>query len=120
MNEITLAELEKFILSELWPLKKNVTEVTSLNYDFIISGLDGFEFMEKYAIKFDVDIHEFDWIEFFGEEASAAPFSLASYLFKRFILRKSEQQMLGLPKLTLGHLVKCANDGKWTHPSMYV
>ena len=45
MNEITLSDLTEFTVSELWPLTCQITESTSLNYDFKISGLDGLEFM---------------------------------------------------------------------------
>lgn len=116
MNEITLSDLTEFTVSELWPLTCQITESTSLNYDFKISGLDGLEFMETFADKFHVDLRGFDWVEFFGKEGVSVPFSCIFDVIKRFVFKSSAKSVVHFPELTLGHLVVCANHGKWVSP----
>lgn len=115
MDRVTFEEIRAFTLAELWELPIEVTPKTALAHDFGIAGLDGKEFMEKYAARFGVSLDDFDWVEYFGPEGSGvgAPLGLASYLWRRFMQRVPARDLVGLPELTLEHLVECANSGKW-------
>jgi len=118
MNVVTLEHIKRFAFEQLWPLRDPITEHTALAHDFGMAGHDGKEFMEAYASRFCVDLDVFDWVEYFGPEAGGAdPFGLIAYLFKRFVLGKPARELVDLPEITLGHLVRCANLGKWQPPN---
>ncbi len=117
MTDITLNDIYIFSEKQLWPVKGEVTEATSLVYDFNIAGLDGKEYMDEFSKTFSVDLEGFDWVIYFGPEIGGNPLSLFYYLFSRFILGESEREIVGLPDLNLGHLIQCANNGKWSNPN---
>ncbi len=116
MSDVRFEDIRKFTELKLWPIKQGVSEYSCLAHDFNVAGLDGLEFMEEYADTFDVDLTGFDWVKFFGPEASANPFSLMTYIFKRFVKGIPARELVGLPELTLGHLTICANSKKWSNP----
>ncbi len=118
MRQITFDEVRTFTIEELWDLPGGLTEQTSLAHDLRIAGLDGKEFMENYAARFGVRLGDFDWLEYFGAEglSLAFPIALVAYLWQRCVLRIPERDLVGLPELTLGHLMECANRGEWHRP----
>lgn len=118
MGRVTFEEVRAFTLSELWELPTEVTEQTALAHDFGVAGLDGKEFMEKFATQFGVRLDDFDWVEYFGAEGLSPifPIGLAVYLWQRYVQRVPARDLEGLPELTLGHLVECANSGRWQSP----
>lgn len=117
MNAVTLEHIKSFAVEQLWSLRHPLTEHTALAHDFGVAGHDGKEFMEAYASRFGVDLGQFDWLEYFGPEAGGNPLGLASYLYQRFVRGVPARQPVGLPEISLGHLVLCANLGKWQPPS---
>jgi hypothetical protein len=118
MPRVTFEEVKAFTLRELWDLPNGLAEQTSLAHDFGIAGLDGKEFMENYATRFGVSLEGFDWIVHFGPEGLGigAPVGLVVFLWRRYVQRIPARNLVGFPELTLGHLVKCANDGRWHTP----
>jgi hypothetical protein len=116
MSVATFEQMRLFAIEQLWPLREPITEHTALAHDFCIAGHDGKEFMEAYAFKFGVNLGAFDWPEYFGAEGGANPFGLVAYLYKRFVRGIPARELEEVPELTLGHLVMCANIGKWKAP----
>ena len=116
MARCTFDEIKEFAMDEIWVPPVDVTDRTALAHDFQIAGLDGQDFMEAYARRFGVDLADFDWVEYFGPEASGNPFSLLGYLWSRLVRRIPARDLVGLPELTLGHLFACANEGRWRRP----
>lgn len=118
MRHFTFDQIKAFAIAELGTLDRPITERTDLAHDFGIAGLDGKDFMEAYAQCFDVDLGDFDWIEHFGAEGSSGgPFSLLRLLWQRVVHRIPSRELDKLPDLTLGHLLECANEGRWKRPS---
>lgn len=119
MPRVTFEEVKAFTLRELWDVPNGLTEQTTLAHDLGVAGLDGKEFMEKYAVRFGVSLDGFDWIVYFGPEGLGigAPLGLVAYLRRRYVQRKPARTLVGLPELTLGHLVACANAGRWHTPA---
>ena len=117
MSAVTLEHIKSFAVEQLWPPRGPASEHTALAHDFGVAGYDGKEFMEAYASRFNVDLGEFDWVRYFGPEAGGNPFGLFAYLYKRLVRGVPTRQLVDLPEITLGHLVLCANLGKWQSPS---
>lgn len=78
--------------------------------------------MEAYSRRFGVDLEGFDWVEYFGSEGLSVlwPIGALEYLWRLYVQGLSARQLVGLPELTLGHLVDCANTGKWQSPNVRV
>jgi hypothetical protein len=117
MSAVTLEHVTSFAVEQLWSPRKPASEHTALAHDFGVAGHDGKEFMEAYASRFDVDLSGFDWLRYFGPEVGGNPFGLLAYLYKRLVRGNPARQLVGLPEITLGHLVLCANLGKWQSPN---
>lgn len=116
MNNTTFEDICSFTREELWDLPDGMDEHTAIAHDLQVAGLDGKEFMEKYAARFGVSLVGFDWVEYFGPEG-ASPIGLISYIFQRLIRRTPARELVEEPELTLGHLLKCANSGAWESPA---
>ena len=119
MSRFSFEDIRAFSVAELWDLRTAITERTALAHDFQVAGLDGQEFMAAYAQKFDVNMKDFDWIEYFGPEAGGNPLGPPLYLWQRYIRGIPARDLLDLPELTLGHLVECANEGQWKRPAQH-
>ena len=113
----TFEDIKAFTLGELWPLPDPISGHTALAHDFGVAGLDGKEFMEKFAAQFAVDLGAFDWIEYFGAEVGATPLSLVRHWYRRSVLGMSARELVDLPEISLTHLVTCANRGRWEAPT---
>lgn len=59
MKNITLDEVKKFTINEIWDLNREINEKTCLVHDFQIGGLDGMDFMEAYSKHFKVSLEGF-------------------------------------------------------------
>ncbi len=116
MNKITFDEVKVFTVNQLWDLKKEITENTCLAQNFLISGHDGYEYMQAFSKRFEMSLEKFDYVKYFDEENSISLISMFKYMYYRFIKRKPVKELIDLPRLKLGHLLKCANLGKWTEP----
>ena len=117
MNTVSFNEVKEFVVNELWDLKTPITNTTALAHDFEIAGLDGAELMEKFGVEFKVSLEGFEWVKYFGPEGAGNPIDLIWYAYKRFIQKIPARELVDLPELTIGHLVKCANNKKWSSPS---
>ncbi len=113
---VTLEHIRSFVEDGLWTLRQPITEHTALAHDFGVAGHDGKEFMEAYAARFGVDLGAFDWVEYFGPEG-VNPLGLVAYLYRRLVRRIPARDLVDLPEITLGHLVVCANRGRWESPT---
>jgi hypothetical protein len=113
----TFEDVKAFALQELWQPSCALNADTALAQDFGIAGLDGRDFMEAYSRHFGVDLEGFDWVEYFGPEGVSPlwPVGALKYLWCR-VRGLSARDLVRLPELTLGHLVDCANAGKWRAP----
>lgn len=116
MSDTTFDEICAFTREELWDIPGGLTEQTALAHDLGIAGLDGKEFMEKYAARFGVSLVGFDWVEYFGPEA-VNPLGFLSYIYRRLIQRMPARQLVLEPEITLRHLLACANNGTWQAPA---
>ena len=118
MGSVRLDDVIEFSEAELGKLGKPISGQTALAHDFTISGLDGKEFMDSFAAKFQVSLENFDWVEYFGAESVSlfAPFCSLPYLYKRYVMKIPAREFVDLPEITLNHLVLCANSGKWEAP----
>jgi hypothetical protein len=117
VKTVTFEDIKAFALGELWPLPDPISGHTALAHDFGVAGLDGKEFMEKFAARFAVDLGAFDWVEYFGAEVGPTPLSLVRYWYRRSVLGIPARELLELPEISLAHLVKCANQGRWEAPA---
>lgn len=118
MPTVTFEDVQNFALQELWQPSGELNEDTAVAHDFGVAGLDGKDFMEAYSRHFGVDLEGFDWGEYFGPEGLSVlwPVGVPRYLWRRYVQGLSARELVGLPELTLGHLVICANAGKWRAP----
>lgn len=117
MSQVTFEDIRKFTVSELWEPSVPVTPRTALAHDFEIAGFDGRDFMEAYATRFGVRMTDFDWVVYFGPEVAGNPLGLVWYLWQRYVRGVSARDLVGLPELTLEHLMECANEGRWKPPA---
>ena len=53
---------------------------SSLFHDLGVDGEDAVELLEAYSNKFNVDVREFPFLEYFGNEGVLSPFSLITKL----------------------------------------
>jgi len=116
MSSTTFEDIFAFTTEALWDAPGGMNENTALAHDLQVAGLDGKEFMEKYAARFGVSLVGFDWVEYFGPEGTS-PIGLFSYIYQRLIRRTPARELVEEPAITLGHLVKCANSGAWESPA---
>lgn len=108
MSDTTFEEICAFTREELWDILGGLTEQTALAHDLGVAGLDGKEFMEKYAARFGVSLVGFDWVQYFGPEASN-PLGFLLYIYRRLIRRVPARQLVLESEITLRHLLACAN-----------
>jgi acyl carrier protein len=102
-------DVKAFIASELSVKLDRLTLASRLMHDLHIDGADGWELVEAFAQKFDVDISEFEPARHFGPEAGRNPIS---YLTYRIFLPES----LSSVQITIGDLVDAARSHKWRTP----
>jgi hypothetical protein len=115
MDETIFNKVRDFTVSELWPIKCKITPDTRIAHDFGVAGLDGYDYMEAFSKKFDVDLTDFNWGYYFGPEQGISPISLILYLYLK--IRGNRENSCNLPSITIGHLVECVQKGKWFEPN---
>lgn len=76
MSDAFYERVKSFTIANFWEPEGGITPETRLVADLRIAGLDGKEFIERYAQEFDVDITGFDWVEYFGAEGLGCLFLL--------------------------------------------
>ena len=103
------ADVKRFIAQELSTSYARLTLETRLQQDLGVDGADGWEFMEAFGRRFEVDIGEFRAGRHFGPEAGCNPFV---YLF----LLAFRPQCLRFVPITVGDLAAAAQSKRWSTP----
>ncbi|OXJ13146.1 DUF1493 family protein [Burkholderia sp. AU6039] len=110
MKDDTWERLEAFTREELGrPLlggRLNLQPESRLEQDLGVTGLDGVEFIDRWAETFGVDAQGFPYRRYFGPEGQELLSSLIGLFVKR--LRHPERR-----PLTLGMLAEATRRGKW-------
>ena len=87
-NKIKLQEkydqLVKFLSNEMSVGIERISLDSRIAQDFGVDGDDGVELLDNYSKKFNVDLSQFNYDEYFGPEGSLTPFSFIRYLFANF------------------------------------
>ena len=80
----------------------NITIETSINEDLMIDGEDAYEFLKKYSHVFNVDISEFPFNKYFGNEGWGC-----LTFFLSFFNKKEFNQVLPLKIQDLIEGIEC-------------
>jgi acyl carrier protein len=86
-------------------LSKIITPITTLQNDLGIDGIDAEEILNEYFALYNMDISDFYFSNYFGEE-NFNPITILKSLFSS---KKKKP-------ITAGHLVNCATKRKWIIP----
>ncbi|GLU51195.1 DUF1493 family protein [Dyadobacter frigoris] len=86
-------------------LNNIITPTTSLQKDLGIDGIDAEEILNEYFSLYNIDISEFHFLDYFGEEN----FNPIMVLRSLFSSKKKKP-------ITVAHLVTCAIKRKWEIP----
>ncbi|WP_374981918.1 DUF1493 family protein [Pseudomonas solani] len=110
-NSTTYIEDQKkileFLSQEFLINKESITLESSLFHDLGIDGEDASELLNSYAIRFNVDVKDIDFMRHFGNEGTATPFALLKNLLT------GNKQTNKIP-ITINDLVEGINSGKLT------
>lgn len=113
------------LLAEIVELAKAVSDVddvgpdSRLFSDLHLDGDDAGAFMERFAAKHGVDMTDFVWLRYFGDEgfdmmgpaiSMAASILSPSFAVRWQAARDAERE------ITIGHLVEVARDKMWQDP----
>ena len=93
MDKFSFEDVKQFTVKEIWDLPE-INENTCLVHDFQIAGLDGYDYMNAYSKRFNVDLDGFEWGKYFGPEASASPLDIINYFYNRLIKRIPKENLL--------------------------
>ena len=104
-NEGIEEQIRQFTAKELLVKPERLKAETSLQ-DLGVAGDDGVEFMQAFAVRFGIDLADFESDLYFGPEAGCDPLTLLFYLFSPGTRPK-------FAPITLGDLVQAAQEGKW-------
>jgi hypothetical protein len=104
-------EVKKLVSKEFSVKFGKLTNETRLLHDLGMDGDDAREFMQVFSKNFQVDLSEFEFCQYFGEEAGAEPITLIYYL-----LFKSARPKF-VP-ITISDLTNSAERKKWIKPNV--
>jgi hypothetical protein len=94
---------------------ERLSPASTLFGDLCVDGADGWELIEAFGERFQVDLSSFHADQHFGPEASSSPFHLlawlVSFLFHR---RQTPEERAGLQPIRIADLVAAAKDKRWT------
>jgi len=105
-NSIIYNDIIEIILKNRGKIKKDISLLTTLRKDLGVDGIDGEEIMSQYFDKFNINSSLFIFTDYFGEEHFGF-----SQLYRLVFGKK-------LKDITIQHLVKCVEEGKWTIPNL--
>lgn len=107
MNNDMIEKIKAFVAENLVVKKEKLTAGTRLLEDIGIDGDDAAEFIEVFSKKFDIDMTDFVFSEYFGPEAAFNPII---YLYWFLFNRKKLQHTT----ITLSDLVEAVQNKKWS------
>ena len=99
--------VRKFVASERSIPADNVTLEKSLFHDLGIDGDDAVELINRFAIRFNVNLEGFCFRKYFGPEGAPGPITFLSEVF----WKKQSGKLL---RLEISDLVRAASDGKFS------
>jgi acyl carrier protein len=101
--------VKELIADELAVRPEELGPGTRILHDLGADGMDGYELMERFRERFDVDMSEFQFGLHFGPEG-CEPFSL---LYRLVFARDKLKHV----PITVNDLVEAAERGKWQTPN---
>lgn len=101
-QDVSHGELIEWVCETLSVKPSSVNLGTRINTDLGVAGLDGKEFMEDFGAKYGVDLVDFDFVGYFGDEYA---FSLKDV----FSWGKRNRKYSRLQPLTVQMLMEMAN-----------
>lgn len=90
-------------LREIYVAPDVMHENTAINNDLKLAGIDADDFLERFIDRFHVDMSDFPYDKYFHAEGDWRGF----FLFQWFVSLPKK------PDLTIGHLAKAVEVGKW-------
>ena len=101
-------ELKTNVLNLIEKLTKikscNLSLEMSLFHDLGLDGEDAMQLIQEYSKEFNVDIQDFCFDEYFGNEGAISPFGLITMMF-------SNRLKVDKKRLSINDLVQSANKG---------
>ena len=106
----------KFVAEETnYPCNK-LTPETRIGSDLGVAGDDASDLMEHFAERFDVDLKEFVFTDYFGSEGSALFIVPAFFLMRLVPSYRKRRREKDRHEITILHLALCAKAGHWLLP----
>jgi len=97
--------------------RERLTPDSTLYADLCVDGADGWELIEKFGQKFQVDLSGFRGDQHFGPEGLPiyAPIAWLWFLVSLpFRKRRSAEDEAGLKPIRISDLILAAKNGRWT------
>jgi hypothetical protein len=112
MNEAKskIDEVKELVSKEFSVKVEKLSNQTRLSHDLGMDGDDAWDFIEVFSKHFQVDMAEFEFRLYFGEEAGADPITLIY-----FLMFKSARPKF-IP-ITIVDLASSADQKKWIRPN---
>ena len=109
MTNDTLEAVRAFTAKEVGRDVQEIRLETSLFHDLGVDGADGWEFVEAFGKRFDVDTSGFEAGLHFGPEAAGNPF-----VWLWWLITDTWPKMI---PITIADLVAAARSGRWQTPT---
>lgn len=115
------------VLAEIIALAKHVSEVDSVGpnarlfSDLHLDGDVAREFMERFAGQYDVDMTNFVWLRYFGDEGfdmMGPAFAMAASVLSTDFALRWHQAREAEREITIEHLVDVARTRVWRDPGV--
>jgi acyl carrier protein len=99
----------KWLRAELSiPQRKKIDGKTKINLDLGVDGDDGLDLVIEFGKKFDVDVSNFPFSDYFGPEAGINPFTILVTILRTLLCRPQS----GLKPLYVEEFIRMAQDAK--------
>jgi hypothetical protein len=99
----------KWLRAELSvPRGKRIDGKTRINFDLGVDGDDGFDLIIEFGKKFDVDVSNFQFGDYFGPEAGINPFAVLMAILRMLLGRPWSD----LKPLYVEEFIRMAQDAK--------
>ncbi len=112
MNEAKskIDEVKELVSKEFSVKVEKLLNQTRLSHDLGMDGDDAWEFIEVFSEYFQVDMADFEFRLYFGEEAGADPITLIYFL----IFKSARPKFI---PITIFDLANSADQKKWIRPN---